>query len=105
MTTSVREVKLWPRPTEADSATTSSNADGLANTNLLFFGLLLVVAIEYGGLTGIFPLLARLRISTLVAWGVALSVLTKVGKTAFSEYRQNRLATILVLWTGLSIFW
>jgi probable O-glycosylation ligase (exosortase A-associated) len=50
-------------------------------------------------------LLKASRISTLFAWFVSLSVLHRVGLQAFREYRQSRLLTILLLWTGLSVFW
>ena len=51
------------------------------------------------------PFLQQSRLSTLLAWGTALLVLKRVGMNAFTEFRQNRLLTLLVVWTAASVLW
>ena len=81
-------------------------ADNLrSDTGALFAAYLLIILIEYGGLSGFVPFLHESRLSTLLAWGTTLLVLKRVGMNAFTEFRQNRLLTLLLVWTAASVLW
>jgi probable O-glycosylation ligase (exosortase A-associated) len=90
-----------PQATTSDKPAISE----LVDTGSLFALYLVVNAIEYAGLSSIFPILKVTRLSTLLAWLLAIIIVKKVGFKELKEHRQSRLLLLLAFWTGMSGFW
>ena len=71
----------------------------------MFFGLLLLMMIEYIGLAKDIPVLKVTKFSTLLAYGLMLVVIVRVGPKALVEYPQSKALLGFVFFTGFSIFY
>lgn len=80
-------------------------AQELPGTGWLFGMYLAILVIEYGGLTGVFPFLRVLRVSTVLAYLLALVLLARVGRAAVVDSRQGKLLLFLTIFTAVSIAW
>ncbi|MCC7032941.1 MAG: O-antigen ligase family protein [Acidobacteria bacterium] len=88
---------------QTDQSNTDWRMPLLGNSDHLFRAYLLLLAIEILGLAQVVPLLAAARVSTLLAWGLILTVVVRVGLRAFFEYSQSRLLVAFVGFTGLTV--
>lgn len=77
----------------------------LQGTGLYFFGYLLLHALEYGNLIGLAPFLKPLRIATLLAWGLTIAMLVRLGPAAVVRRRQGVLFVVLLAWVAASVVW
>ena len=73
--------------------------------DLLFVCYLCMIAVEYVGLANLWPILKVIRLSTLIAWGLTIALLSKHGLAEIKSYRQSRLLAIFVVWTAVSVLW
>lgn len=80
-------------------------ARDLPGTGWMFALYLTVIAIEYGGLTSMFPILGVLRVSTVCAYSLALVLLVRVGRDAVVGTRQGKLLLFLTVFTAASLAW
>jgi probable O-glycosylation ligase (exosortase A-associated) len=72
---------------------------------LLFSGYLVLLLVEYGGLSKLVPLLQAVRFSTILTYSMLLYVAFKYGFRSFTGTRQTRLLALLILFTALSVLW
>jgi probable O-glycosylation ligase (exosortase A-associated) len=86
------------RPT----ATAPRPSDG---TEWLFALYVAVLAIEYGGLSGLIPILKVTRFSTLAAYALAFTLLLRRGPGPFKDSRQGRILVFLTIFGGASVLW
>ena len=77
----------------------------LPGSGYLFAGYLLLLLIEYLGLAQHVPPLQAIRLPSMIAWGLALTVCIKVGVRAFYERGQNRLLFVFLCFTALSVLY
>jgi probable O-glycosylation ligase (exosortase A-associated) len=74
-------------------------------SGFLFATFVLLLTIEYVGLGAVVPILKVSRLSTLLAWGLLIVALVRLGPKVVLEHRQLRLLGYLVLFTGLTVLW
>jgi probable O-glycosylation ligase (exosortase A-associated) len=77
----------------------------LPGTGWMFVLYLTVIAIEYGGLTGILPVLGVLRVSTVFAYLLAILLVVRLGRGAVVGTRQGKILLFLTIFTAASIVW
>jgi O-antigen ligase len=77
----------------------------IVGLSVVFIAFLAMLMIEYTGLGFQIPAIRLLRVSTILAYGALAAVVWRVGPIAFTEYRQSRLLSAIVVMTGLSILW
>jgi probable O-glycosylation ligase (exosortase A-associated) len=73
--------------------------------SILFVGYLFVLAIEYLGLAGDFPILKTMRAASLISYALLTIVILRVGVSQLFASRQTKLIAGFVVLTGLSVFW
>lgn len=71
----------------------------------LFVGLLVLIVVEYTGLSSHFPLLKAVRFSTVLSYSLLLLVLMKVGVGDLFSRSQTRIFVFFVAFTILSVLW
>ena len=74
-------------------------------SGLLFAGFALLLLIEYIGLGNLVPILKVTRFSTLLAWGLMILAVSRLGFKVVGEHRQLRLLWYFVIFTGASVLW
>jgi probable O-glycosylation ligase (exosortase A-associated) len=75
-------------------------------TTLLFCGYLMLVLLEYTGITrNLLPFLQALRLSTVLAYILLIAVIARVGFKDTFRYRQTRILVALTLFTIASVAW
>ena len=77
----------------------------LTGTAVLFLAMLSLMLVEYIGLGKDLPILKMARYSTLVAYGLALMMVVKVGPKALVEYAQSKVLLAFVMFTGMSVIY
>lgn len=81
-------------------ATTSADAKG---TLVLFFGYLLLIVVEYLGLANEFGVLKAVRFTTLLSYGLALTVIARFGLRSVMMHRESKLIVALIFMTIASV--
>ena len=71
----------------------------------LFGGLLVLLVVEYAGLSRHLPFLKVMRFSTILSYSLLLLVLMKVGIGDLFSRRQTRIFIFFVAFTALSVLW
>ncbi len=74
-------------------------------TSLLFFGYLLLIAIEYLGLSNMYGFLKVTRFSTLLSYGLAFATAAKVKRLEVFQSRPAQILVGFLVFTILSVFW
>lgn len=72
---------------------------------LLFAGYLVLLLVEYGGLTKLVPALQAVRFSTILTYSMFFFVVAKHGLDSVRGTRQTKLLGALVVFTALSVLW
>jgi probable O-glycosylation ligase (exosortase A-associated) len=85
--------------------TWNAAAAEIAGTRLLFFGYLLLITIEYLGLSNMYGFLKITRFSTLLSYGLAVLTAVKVKKLDVFQSRPAQLLVGFLIFTTLSVFW
>ena len=75
----------------------------MAKTDLLFLAYLGLLIFEYVGVARLVSPLQPLRLSTVMAWILSLTMVSRLGLRAITEFPQNRLLFAFLALTGLSM--
>lgn len=89
-----------PRPATAAPATAR-----LEGTDILFYGYVLLLAIEYLGLGSMFPVLKVIRLSTFLGYALFAAMIVKVGIGGLTAFRQTRLMMLFAGFTAATVLW
>lgn len=92
-----------PRSTALGAGANSKVPD--APSVALFVGLLVLIVVEYSGLSSHFPLLKLVRFSTVLSYSLLLLVLMKVSVGDLFSRPQTRIFILFVAFTALSVLW
>lgn len=80
-------------------------AHSAAPGDVLFVGYLILITVEYTGLSNEFPLLKTIRFSTLLAYGLLIATIAQIGISGLLRFRQTQIFTALTGFTALSVLW
>jgi putative inorganic carbon (hco3(-)) transporter len=84
---------------------TRTDAKAEPATNLIFYGYLLMILLEWTGIPNDFPILKAIRATTLLNFGLLILAVSKLGIGDLMKHRQSKIILGFILFTTLSMMW